>query len=410
MAASRLLVSGFMNICLVSREFPPDTDFGGMSTFSVDTARMLRARGHKVTVFSQSLGSGYVADFEGICVYKIQVPAPFASYRVLPMFTIAFNFLVYRAVMALHKVQPFDVIDVPDHLAEGLFLTLFSPIPVVTRLHTPFALLGAMGLNNYKKDLTYYLIYLFERLALKNSDLLYAPCTDLVRRCENLFGLDLQSKVEIFGYLVDLKKFFVKGKGSDSTSRILFLGRLEQRKGVETIAQAFPMLHAECPHVTLTMVGRDTPNIKGYDSCRSFLKDRFVSHGCFEAVSFIDHLPLDMLPDVIRVHDIVWVPSEYDNFPIVCLEAMACGKVVVVSNAGGLPEMVSDGDDGMVFPVGDADALARVTLALLKSPERIREIGVNARAYVEDSCSESTIYQKTVALYDKAIRRFETRR
>lgn len=399
-----------MNICLISREFPPDTDFGGMSTFSVDTARMLKAHGHEVTVFSQSIGPSHVADFEGVCVHKIQVPSLFASYRILPIFTLAFNFLVYQAVMKQHRKRPFDIVDVPDHLAEGLFLTLFSSIPVVTRLHTPFALLGAMRLNNYRKDIPYYFIYFFERLALKNSEMLYAPCMDLVRRCEKLFGLDLQPKVETFGYLIDLEIFSREEGYVEQPNRILFLGRLEQRKGVEAIARAFPVLHADFPSATLTMVGRDTPNIKGYDSCRAFLNDCFSAHDCVEAVRFVDHLPLEQLPEVIRAHDIVWVPSEYDNFPIVCLEAMACGKVVVVSDAGGLPEMVSNGESGMVVPAGNAEVLAEVTLSLLKAPEQIDRIGARARAYIETSCSEPTIYQRTIALYDKAMQSSAARR
>jgi len=90
-----------LNICLISREFPPDTAFGGIATFSLDTALMLKAHGHDVTVFSQSLGPSQVVDYQGICVHKVHVPRPFGSYRVLPLFILAFNFFIMREVRAL---------------------------------------------------------------------------------------------------------------------------------------------------------------------------------------------------------------------------------------------------------------------------------------------------------------------
>jgi hypothetical protein len=178
-----------LNICLISREFPPDTAFGGIATFSLDTALILKSHGHNVTVFSQSLTKSHVTEWQGIRVHKINVPRPFGSYRVLPAFILGFNFVIMREVMRYHKQQPFDIIDVPDHLAEGLFTILFSDIPVVTRLHTPYALLVDMGLNNYRKGLSYLLIKAAEKMALRRSEVLYAPCMDLVERCEQLFSL-----------------------------------------------------------------------------------------------------------------------------------------------------------------------------------------------------------------------------
>ncbi len=392
-----------MNICMVSREFPPDTAYGGIATFSLDTALILKAHGHDVTVFSQSVTGSRIMNWQGLTVHKINVPRSFRRYGRLPGFILAFNLLVMRKVLRSHLRRPFDIIDAPDHLAEGLFATLLPNISLVTRLHTPYALLVDMGLNNYRKGLSYRLIKTFERIALRRSDVSYAPTADIVRRCEQLFSLkDLP--VKIFGYPLDLNLFSPSKNGTDQGApRILFMSRLEQRKGIETIAEAFPKIRAAYPDATLTMVGRDMPNFQGTHSGRQFLQSVFAEAGCMDGVTFVDHVPLQQLPEILHAHHIIWIPSIYDNYPLVCLEAMACGKAVVVSDAGGLPEIVQHEETGLIFPRGNADALTQQTLRLCASPELRTQLGKNARDYCEKSCSEAVIYRENIELYEYAL-------
>lgn len=394
-----------LNICLVSREFPPDTAFGGIATYSLDTARILQSHGHRVTVFSQSLTHTHHIVIDGLPVYKIKIPRLLSNYRhqFLPFFIVAYNLMIFRYVWREHIRQRFDVIDVPDHLAEGLF-TLFLPdVPVVTRLHTPYSLLVEMGLNNYPKDLSFWLIKQFEQAALRRSDMLYAPTRDLVQRCDELLGIG-NIKAEIFGYPLDLNLFSPAQKSvSSDRVRILFLGRLEQRKGIETIAFAFPLVFAKYPNVSLTLVGSDTPNIPGFSSSRKFLETHFSQAGCLDAVTFVNNVPLQKLPEIFHAHDIVWVPSLYDNFPLVCLEAMACGKSVVVSDAGGLPEMVEHEKTGLVFKRGDAEDLAQQTMRFLADPDLRTKLGTNARLFCEQAYHDEVIYQKNMLLYQSAL-------
>jgi len=392
-----------LNLCIISREFPPDTAFGGIGTFSLDTALMLTKRGHRVTVLSQSLRGTYSFDHQGIEVHKLKVPPPFGSYRYLPVLIVGFNAVVLRKLRRLHRRRPFDLVDAPDHLAEGLFASLFTRLPLVTRLHTPFALLVDLGLNNYRKNLAYRLIWLLEKIALSRSRVFYAPCMDMVRRCNRLFSLR-QVPAKIFGYPLDLSLFSpATTKTARKTARLLFLGRLEQRKGIETIVDALPRVLAEYPDVTLTLVGRDTPNINGYRSARQYMEESFARSGCLNRVEFHDYAALDQLPGFFHTHDIVWVPSLYDNYPIACLEAMACGIAVVVADSGGLPEMVNDGQTGLVFRAGDAADLARRTIELCASPELRTSLGQRARDTVVAECSADAIYARTMELYRFAL-------
>ena len=108
-------------------------------------------------------------------------------------------------------------------------------------------------------------------------------------------------------------------------------------------------------------------------------------------------------PLFFHSYDIVWAPSLYDNYPIICLEAMVCCKAVIVSDSGGLPEMVKDGETGLVFENGDASSLAKCTLILLDNPELMSSLGKNARQFAEDNCSAGVIYSKTLDLYQAAL-------
>ena len=362
-------------------------------------------------MFSQSLGPSYVSEDQGVTVVKINVPPPFGSYRVLPLFILAFNAAVMRVVLQHHRQRPFDLIDVPDHLAEGLFAS-FTGIPVVTRLHTPYALIVAMGLNNYRRDWAYRVIKAMERTALRPLAGFLRPLVSTWCAVAMSYSISTEFLSRFLGTPLILSySRQLQTRKQVPAPHILFLGRrLEQRKGIETIAAAFPRLAARHPDCTLTMVGSDTPNIGGFDSARQFLETRFGEAGCLARVQFLNYVPLDQLPAIFRRHDIVWVPSLYDNFPLICLEAMACAKAVVVSDAGGLPEMVRHGETGLVFPAGDAIALADQTALLCDDISKRERLGRKARRYVEASCSSTTIYDETMELYRHALEAASKRR
>lgn len=127
-------------------------------------------------------------------------------------------------------------------------------------------------------------------------------------------------------------------------------------------------------------------------------------------MSFIDPVPLEQLQGFFHSHDIVWVPSLYDNFPFVTLEGMATGKAVISSDAGGIAEALGHTDCLRIFPAGDSFALAHETILLGKDKEMIKAIGVSARARVVKDYSYDNIYVETMHLYDKAISNFKLRK
>jgi len=99
--------------------------------------------------------------------------------------------------------------------------------------------------------------------------------------------------------------------------------------------------------------------------------------------------------------DIFVLPSVRDAAPVVLLEAGLAGLPVVASRAGGIPEYIRDGETGLLFPPGDAEALAEKLLALLKDREFARQLASQHQAFVLSHCTVDHLAQEVSALYQQ---------
>lgn len=162
-----------------------------------------------------------------------------------------------------------------------------------------------------------------------------------------------------------------KAKALPEKRRILFVGRLTKNKGVDVLIQAMPAVIEAIPQSHLMIVG------DGEDKEQLQALSRSVAG---DSISFTGEVPAREIPSRLYQSDIVVVPSVYpDNQPTVCALAMAAGRVVVVSDIGGLPEMVRDGKDGFVIEPGNVKALSTTLIQILKNPSRMKSIALQAQ-------------------------------
>jgi glycogen synthase len=395
-----------LNVCIISREFVPDTSFGGIGTFSLDLARILARADHRVTVISQSLTETSSTDIDGIRVEKLFLPGYLGNYRSLPLLMFGFNAYAWRRLRQLHAKDPFDIVDAPDHLAEGLFASLFTNIPVVARLHTPFSLIVDMGLNAYRNSLSNKLIFVAERVALNRAKILYSPTEDMLGRVRKLFRLSSNQHFGIHGYPVDRTVFSPKSQTTTQGEpfSVLFVGRFEHRKGVDIAADAFVELHKIYGNrVRIRFVGADTNNMPGNASALSVLREIFAKAGCIDAVEISPPVDLASLALELQQAHVLWVPSRYDNYPLTVLESFACGTPVVASKTGGLIELVQEHKNGLLVENGVASSFVRATSGLIENCALLEALGAGAVEYAEQTLSESAVYEGTLGLYRKAI-------
>jgi len=169
------------------------------------------------------------------------------------------------------------------------------------------------------------------------------------------------------------------------------VARLEPPKGVHLLLEAVARLHRRG-------TVRSRLVVVGDGSAREALMDQARALGLTEWVYFAG-----FRPDSWRAYggfEVAVVPSLQDGFPLAGLEAMAAGRPVVASDAGGLPEMVEHGETGLVFPAGDVDALADCLQALLTDPARARAMGRRARERFLERFHLDQMVQRTRAIYD----------
>ena len=161
----------------------------------------------------------------------------------------------------------------------------------------------------------------------------------------------------------------------DGKTNILFVGRMEKRKGLKYLLEAYSRLSWEYPNIRLIVVG---PGNLDKDS-QSILSAR--NPGNVELVGGVSYQDL---PRYYASADIYCSPATgQESFGIVLLEAMACGKPIVASAIEGYMGIVKDGEQGLLFPRRNPEALAEKLAILINNPDYARQLGNTGRKLVE---------------------------
>lgn len=154
---------------------------------------------------------------------------------------------------------------------------------------------------------------------------------------------------------------------------LLFVGRIEPLKGIDTLIQAIAIMRKMGVFVCLLVIGGEpNPSVETENAEMVRLKEMCEQAGLSDLVTFLGKRSQDTLPYYYSAVEAVVVPSHYESFGMVALEAMACGAPVVASQVGGLAYLVKDGETGFTVPVDDPQALAE-RLALLINDQSLRE-------------------------------------
>jgi D-inositol-3-phosphate glycosyltransferase len=160
---------------------------------------------------------------------------------------------------------------------------------------------------------------------------------------------------------------------------LLFVGRIEPLKGVDILIQAIGLMQAKHVYVCLVVIGGDADSDpeNGSDEMER-LKTIREQVGLQDLVTFLGKRSQDTLPYYYSAAEAVVVPSHYESFGMVALEAMACGTPVVASQVGGLAFLVRDGVTGYTVPVDEPQALADRLTMLMQDAALRHKLGEQA--------------------------------
>jgi D-inositol-3-phosphate glycosyltransferase len=189
--------------------------------------------------------------------------------------------------------------------------------------------------------------------------------------------------------------------GLDAEHVLLFVGRLTPIKGLETLLRALAMLRSDGlakARLTLLVVG----GAKGDEAGSGHLRRLAQELGVGAWVDFRGPQPQDILPDYYAAADVCLMPSRYESFGMVALEAMASGVPVIASRAGGLSVTVQDGATGRLVPEGDVAALARAVAGLLADGPGRHALGVRGGEWAR-RCAWPSVGRSMVDLYAELL-------
>ena len=397
-----------MNVLFLSKEYPPETGWGGIGTYVYNIAHALSERGHTIHIVSlaykthpeykeQKTGKGSIHIHR---IKPVRFPTPILNhffFRSLEI--IKFNITIILKIKKLLNSEKFDIIEAPEWRSEAFLLSFIKPkgVPLVIKCHSPSVLLNEVYKNAPTLDSRF--VDWIERTTIRNANLVISPSKNLADIVSEKMGIKIND-IDIIPNPLDTEFFSpipISYKEKNEL-KVLFVGRLDRLKGAHIFVEAIPIISKEMPDTSFILIGRDTNTAPNNSSMRTYLEN-LIPNNIKERVSFFGNVERDILIDYYRGSDVCVVPSFYENFPNTVMEAMSCGKAVVASNTGGIPEVIEDAISGLLVKTGDAKDLAEKVIMLLKKRDMRENIGINARKRIESLYSKAVVAKYVEEVY-----------
>jgi glycogen synthase len=368
------MASRKLHVALVHSAWPPCETFGGIVRYLVCQAEGLRDRGHDVTVITTGSAPATTRTVEdGIRVVRL-APAPGrlprAAALLMPL-VMSTRFLA--EIERVSRTRPIDIVEFSNWASEGFAHSVLKRRAHVTRISSmgwqreyggdeDRSRLGPIA--DRWRDWT-------EAFPVRRSDLLFAHSAEHARVVASQLRLPALPEAMALGSAdrADPQAASDAGERDD----ILFVGALSARKGFDVAVKGFARALPDLPASTrLTVAGKDTASGPGHSSYRAIVLAE-IADEARSRIDMLDWVSDERLSHLYRTCRLVVAPSRYESFGLPLIEAMQYGRAVISTTAGGMPEVVTDGQEGVLVPPGDADALAAALIRLVNDDALRRE-------------------------------------
>lgn len=399
-----------MKVLMVSWEYPPVV-IGGLGRHVHHLSTALAAAGHDVVVLSRrptgtdpSTHPTCDEVSEGVRVIAAaQDPHEFSFSRDMMAWTLAMGHSMIRAGLSVQKPgarraertwRP-DVVHAHDWLVAHPAVTLseFYDVPIVSTIHAT----EAGRHSGWVSGPISRQVHAIESWLVRESDSLITCSASMRDEITELFGPGL-AEIAVIRNGIDAARWpFALRRPRSGPPELLYVGRLEYEKGVHDVIAALARIRRTHPGTTLTIAGDGTQ--------QDWLVEQARKHRVLKATTFVGRLDHKQLLRVLHRADAAVLPSHYEPFGIVALEAAAAGTPLVTSNIGGLGEAVINGQTGMSCPPHDVARLATAIRAVLDDPAAAQRRARAARQRLTSDFDWHTVAQETAQVYLSAKRR-----
>jgi glycogen synthase len=369
-----------LTVVVVSSAFDT-TVSGGISRFITDVAPELVELGHEVRVITRAVEveTGTVDFEDGLWIHRVAATSGGALPGTAPHID-TFATAALDEVRRIHEFRPIDVVYGPAWDLEVLPVIRSTGHPVVALLATPVAVTNHLDETlPYTPDPYASLLLDLEHELFTTATLLHADSEAVLETVARRYCVDLgdgRAAVALLGSRDRGDAITTPPRGNGDIS-LLYVGRIEPRKGVDTLLDAFEQLAPAMPHLRLVLAGAEN---LGEAQIRGPWLERHACAPWVDRVSFLGAVDDDSLERCYDEADIVVVPSRFESFGLTLVEAMRHSRPVVSTTGGAIPEVIEDGVTGVLVEPGDAAGLARAIAELASSSERRDSMAAAGRA------------------------------
>lgn len=398
-----------MKVTFLSREYPPDTAWGGIASFYYSLSRALAQRGHQVHVICQAVAEPKEYEDGGVFIHRVGTN----SKRYSALARIDYSFHAWLKLRELIRKHGIEIVEATHWGAEALLYSLRKLTPLVVRLDTSASdMLATKTYSGLKQLLNLKTLSILEDFSAKRADRVIVISKELYTRAIEKLHLD-PKKLDLVHHGIDTRKYrFVS---SDMRERlgipresplVLFAGRLEAIKGIHILCQAIPEVIKSKPGTKFVLVGCDTNTAPDGGSVKAYLNQQAQSHNFGSNLMLVNFLPTDEIIQLYSACDVFVLPSLQEGFSMVILEALACGKPVVTTSAGGAADIGLTPPSGIILPPNNVTELAQAIINMLSLDEEDKKlIARGNREMVEARFSIPVWVNKVVEVYEKALRK-----
>ena len=395
-----------MRICHLSWEFPPVV-YGGLGRHVHAIAREQARAGHEVVVISHvgidaDDGSAIPIDevIEGVRVIRVVRDAPFVTFEpdTLLGWIGGLASAMTRCGLALGREWSPEVVHAHDWLTAHAASTIVEALDVPW-VHTVHATEAGRH-QGWLPNALSRSIHSIEHWAAHAADCVLVCSRHMRWEVQRLFDMP---DAQVVPNGVDASAGLVDAAIRDGFRRdfpgpvLVHTGRLEWEKGAHTLIEALPRIRRGVPGVQCVIAGRGSQA----ESLRELARRKRVA----SRVHFTGWLPETNLRALVAAADAAVVPSIYEPFGIVALEAASLGTPVVAARSGGLTEFLDEDRHGWGFDAGDVAGLANAVIACLRDPQVAAARARSARRHVLAHHGWAAIAELTVTQYRRTRRR-----
>jgi glycogen(starch) synthase len=393
---------------LLSWEYPPRI-IGGLGTHVHQLAVNLARMGESVHVITKDVeDTPDYEEKEGVHIHRVPLYAPEIPQEEWVPWTLQFNVALLEKAIPLinERIGRVQVIHAHDWLVAhaGIALKHAYRIPLVATIHaTEYGRHQQRvpeGMSRIIHQVEWWLTFeSFRTIA----------CSNYMRdEVMNIFELPydkitvIPNGIEYDLFKIDPDRERIRKQFIEPDSRmVFFVGRLVYEKGVQTVIEAMPKVLEEVPDLRFLVAGTG-PHAR---ALQALIEEFGLGHK-IKLLGFVDS---DILVKFYKCADLTVVPSLYEPFGMVVLEAMMAKCPVIVAETGGLKEIVVHEETALCFKPGNSDSLAQAMIRVLKDEELAKRMTSDAASLIGEKYNWTRIARHTMEVYERAVREYEYR-